>query len=64
MNQIRIENFLYPYVRFFNAAPDLENADFYGRNKKEYWAHKSGHLTHRDMLKRDLDFAIENCEVK
>jgi len=29
MNQIRIENFLYPYVRFFNAAPDLENADFY-----------------------------------
>jgi len=38
----------------------LENADFYGRNKKEYWAHKSGHLTHRDMLKRDWDFAIEN----
>lgn len=29
MNEIRIENFLYPYVRFFNASPDLQNADFY-----------------------------------
>lgn len=29
MNDIRIENFLYPYVRFFNASPNLQNADFY-----------------------------------
>ena len=29
MNEIRIENFLYPYVRFFNASPNLQNADFY-----------------------------------
>ena len=29
MDEIRIENFLYPYVRFFNAVPDNQNADFY-----------------------------------
>ena len=27
-------------------------------NKKEYWARKSGKLTHRDMLRRDVDEAI------
>lgn len=32
MNDIRIENFLYPYVRFFNASPGLQNADFYVGN--------------------------------
>ena len=30
---------------------------FYG-NKKEYWSRKAGKLTHRDMLRRDLDEAI------
>jgi len=29
MKEIRIENFLYPYVRFFNASPGLSEADFY-----------------------------------
>lgn len=29
MDDIRIENFLYPYVRFFNAAPGGGNVDFY-----------------------------------
>ena len=29
MDEIRIENFLYPYVRFFNAVPNNQNADFY-----------------------------------
>ena len=29
MENIRIENFMYPYVRFLNACPSLENADFY-----------------------------------
>lgn len=32
MDDIRIENFLYPYVRFFNAAPDFRNVDFYMGN--------------------------------
>lgn len=35
----------------------LENSYFYG-NKKEYWIHKSGNLTHRDMLRRDIDEAL------
>ncbi len=29
MNDIRIENFMYPYVRFLNACPSLTGADFY-----------------------------------
>lgn len=29
MGDIRIENFLYPYVRFLNASPSVEKADFY-----------------------------------
>ena len=29
MDDIRIENFMYPYVRFLNACPALSQADFY-----------------------------------
>lgn len=29
MDEIRINNFLYPYVRFFNAFPQNQNIDFY-----------------------------------
>ncbi len=29
MDDIRIENFMYPYVRFLNACPSLAGADFY-----------------------------------
>lgn len=29
MDEIRINNFLYPYVRFFNAYPKNQNIDFY-----------------------------------
>ncbi len=36
----------------------LENAPFYGGGKKRYWAERNGQLTHRDMLKRDIDEAI------
>lgn len=38
----------------------LENSDFYTKGKKkEYWAHKSGQLTHRDMLKRDMEYCLK-----
>lgn len=37
----------------------LENADFYGGNKKEYWIHKSGKLSHRDMLKADIEECMQ-----
>lgn len=33
---------------------------FYG-NKKAYWIQKSGRLTHRDMLRRDVDEALSKC---
>ena len=36
----------------------LENAPFYGGGKKCYWIEKSGQLTHRDMLRRDIDEAV------
>ena len=36
----------------------LENAPFYGGGKKRYWVEKSGQLTHREILKRDVDEAI------
>jgi len=32
METVRIENFLYPYVRFLNASPSLDGADFYRGN--------------------------------
>ena len=35
---------------------------FYG-NKKAYWVQKSGKLTHRDILRRDVDEAISKCTI-
>lgn len=36
----------------------LKEADFYGGGKKEYWLKKQGNLTHREILKRDIDTAL------
>lgn len=36
----------------------LAPSKFTGSRKKDYWIHKNGGLTHRDMLKRDIDEAI------
>lgn len=38
----------------------LENANFYGGNKKEYWLKKNGIITHRDMLRHDVEEALAN----
>ena len=35
-----------------------ENSSFFGGSKGEYWPHKAGKLTHRDMLRRDVDTAL------
>lgn len=35
-----------------------ENAPFYGSQKKEYWIHKAGKQTHRDMLKEDIELCL------
>ena len=37
----------------------LENAKFYKSNKKFYWMEKNGKVTHRSILKQDVDDAIK-----
>lgn len=37
----------------------LKDAPFYSSQKKEYWMHKDGKLTHRDILKRDIESVLE-----
>ena len=39
----------------------LKEATFYGGEKGAYWAHQKGQLTHRDILRRDVDEAISHC---
>ena len=40
----------------------LENSDFYSKGKKkEYWIHKAGKKTHRDMLRRDVEEVLAKC---
>lgn len=36
----------------------LESAIFYGGDKGAYWAKKSGKLTHREILKRDVEHCL------
>ena len=36
----------------------LENASFYGGEKGAYWAHHDGKLTHRDMLRKDIEYCL------
>ena len=35
-----------------------KDAPFYGSQKKEYWLHKVGKQTHRDMLREDIELCI------
>ena len=37
----------------------LKDAPFYGGEKGAYWIHKNGGLTHRDILKRDIESVLE-----
>lgn len=36
----------------------LRDASFYGGEKKEYWLKNNGNMTHRELLKRDIDTAL------
>lgn len=36
----------------------LKDADFYGGKKKEYWLKQGGALSHREILKADIDTAL------
>ena len=37
----------------------LQDAPFYGGEKKAYWIHKKGQKTHRDILKEDIEECIK-----
>jgi hypothetical protein len=37
----------------------LENSNFYGGEKGAYWIHKKGGMTHRDILKADVEEALK-----
>ena len=41
----------------------LKNAKFYGGEKGAYWVHKDGGMTHRDILRRDLDEALSKVST-
>ena len=36
----------------------LENRNFYGGHKKDYWRHKAGKKTHRDYLREDVEYCL------
>jgi len=40
----------------------LKDSKFWGRNKTEYFAHKNGKLSHRDMVRADIEDALQYCE--
>jgi len=37
----------------------LENSSFYGGEKGEYWIHKNGGMSHRDILKADVEECLK-----
>ncbi len=39
----------------------IKNADFYSKNKNIYWLHQSGKMTHRDMLKQDIEESLQTA---
>ena len=41
----------------------LKNTKFYGGEKGAYWVHKNGGMTHRDILRRDLDEALSKVST-
>ena len=65
---LKFENHISDHIRLREISDDvcrefnksvLENAKFYKSNKKFYWMEKNGKLTHRDILKQDVDDAIK-----
>ncbi|MBQ3262759.1 MAG: relaxase/mobilization nuclease domain-containing protein [Oscillospiraceae bacterium] len=46
-----------------HALSVLEGASFYGGEKGAYWARKSGQPTHRDILKADVEYALEYSDT-
>ena len=41
----------------------LKNAKFYSGEKGAYWVHKDGGMTHRDILRRDIDEVLSKVSI-
>jgi len=42
----------------------LEYSNFYGgKSRGAYWAEKKGRLTHRDMLKKDIEYCLKRADT-
>ena len=41
-----------------NDLSVLENSNFYGGHKKDYWRHKAGKKTHRDYIREDVEYCL------
>ena len=38
----------------------LKDSELYSKDKKKgYWAHRHGQMTHRDMLKKDIEYCLK-----
>ena len=43
----------------------LSNSNFYSKGKKKkYWFQRNGQMTHRDMIKGDIEYALRLVDLK
>ncbi len=63
----KFENHIKDHIRFREISDEvcaeyqksvLKNAPFYNSERNSYWIHKNGGLTHRDILRQDVDRVI------
>ena len=66
---LKFENHISDHIRLREISDEvckeygksvLENADFYNGDRNAYWVHKKGGKTRRDILREDVDDAINN----
>ena len=67
----KFENHIHDHIRLREISDEvcrehrksvIPFSHFYG-NKKAHWIHQSGQLTHRDILRKDVDEAISKCST-
>lgn len=54
----KFENHISDAVCLEYGKSVLKEAEFYGGKKKEYWLKQSGGMSHRELLKADIDAAL------
>ena len=67
----KFENHHYDHLRLREISDEvcveygksvLKDSTFWGHHKGEYWQHKNGQMTHRDMIKEDVEYALRFSE--